>query len=62
MIRNHSSHIRRALTLLGFVATVTFGMAESPASAQSRNERQDARTCDSFGTPYGSPAYSDCML
>jgi hypothetical protein len=26
------------------------------------NLQADANTCQSFGAPYGSPPYSDCML
>lgn len=53
-------------TLL-FVCTVTIlgmGLAGSEASAQgwNRKPREDARTCESFGSRYGTPAFSDCML
>lgn len=62
MTKGHFSPFRRALLLIGFVATTTVGIAESPAGAQSRKQRDDARTCASFGTEFGTPAYSDCML
>lgn len=62
MIKSRPTHVRRTLTLLGLVAAATFGVVESPAGAESRKQREDARTCSSFGVPYGTPAYSHCML
>lgn len=46
------------------VALLSLGLAESAATAKSKYEKrqEDARTCESFGAPYGTPAYTDCML
>ncbi len=49
------------LSLGIFAIAATVGTA-SPAAAQSRKHREDARTCASFGAPYGSPGFSNCML
>jgi hypothetical protein len=62
MMKSRVARVRPTLLLLGCVATVAFGVAGSPAGAQSRKQRDDARTCASFGARYGTPAYSDCML
>lgn len=62
MINVSVARIRPTLLLLGLVATATLSVAQSPAEAQSRKQHQDARTCASFGTEYGTPDYSDCML
>lgn len=62
MIKTRSARLRPTLMLLGLVATATLGVAASPAEAQSRKQREDARTCASFGAPYGSRAFTDCML
>lgn len=62
MIHIHLARIRPTLLLLGLVATTTVGIAEGPAAAQSRKQRDDARTCESFGTRYGTPGFSNCML
>lgn len=55
---------RMVLVSTGFAALLNLAFAESAATAQGRNskQREDARTCESFGTRYGTPAYSDCML
>lgn len=62
MITNRPTRVRRALMLTGLLSILAFSMTQSPAGAQSRKQREDARTCASFGTRFGTPAYSDCML
>ncbi len=54
--------VRPALMSLGLLAIAAVGVAESPANAQGRKQRQDARTCASFGLDYGTRAYGECML
>lgn len=53
-----------AIIILGIATTVGVGFAEGEAGAQRWNakQRKDARTCESFGNRYGTPAFSDCML
>lgn len=55
---------RRNLTALGAVAVLAAALAACGTTAESRQLafEQDARTCSSFGSEYGSRAYSDCML
>ena len=55
---------RAALMSLGLVTLLGMGLAGGEAQAQrlNRTQREDARTCESFGNRYGSPAFSDCML
>lgn len=57
--RNHT-----VLASLGFITLFGIGLPTSEASAQRRDAKQheDARTCESFGNRYGTPAFSDCML
>jgi len=62
MIKVHLAGKRFALLSFGLMAFAALGFAESPANAQSRKQREDARTCASFGAQFGTPAYSDCML
>ncbi len=47
----------RAATIIGaMVMGLTF------SSSATAGERDDQRTCASMGAPYGSPAYTNCML
>ena len=62
MMKSSFSVDRLALMSIGLLAITAVGVGESPAHAQSRKERQDARTCASFGLSYGTRAYGDCML
>ena len=62
MIKSHFARTRPALMSIGLLAIAAFCVAESPAHAQSRKHREDARTCASFGSSYGTPEYSNCML
>lgn len=57
-----STSFRPILLAAGLFAIASAGVAESPAHAQSRKQRQDARTCASFGLSYGTGAYGECML
>ena len=62
MINIGFASIRPALVAVGLLAIAGVGVTETPAHAQSRKQRQDARTCASFGLSYGTPAYGECML
>jgi hypothetical protein len=55
---------QRSVLVSAAFALLSLAFAECAATAQGRNskQRQDARTCESFGASYGTPAYSDCML
>lgn len=59
----HAPRRGHALTMsFGIFAIAATGVTASPAAAQSRKHREDARTCASFGAAYGSPGFSNCML
>lgn len=55
---------RLAVVATGFVVLLSLGLAESEATAKSQKTklREDARTCESFGARYGTPAYTACMV
>ncbi len=62
MTQSHMAKMRSALMSVGVLAIAAVGVADSPAHAQSRKHREDARTCASFGSRYGTPSFSNCML
>jgi hypothetical protein len=62
MMKNFFAIVRPTVMSIGVLAIAAIGIGESPAHAQSRKERQDARTCASFGFSFGTPAYGECML
>jgi len=64
MMKSKSASQRAALVGTGFFILLGLTFGESAATAQGRDgkHRKDARTCQSFGASYGTPAYSDCML
>ncbi|WP_260600221.1 hypothetical protein [Sphingomonas endolithica] len=62
MITDRFDRMRPALISLGLLAIFASGAVVSPASAQSKKHHKDARTCESFGASYGTPAFSNCML
>ncbi|WP_436826091.1 hypothetical protein [Sphingomonas sp. DT-207] len=55
---------RTALLAMGIVTMLGMGLTGGEVSAQRWNakQREDARTCESFGNKYGTRAFSDCML
>ncbi|MEP7454057.1 hypothetical protein [Phyllobacterium sp. SB3] len=57
--RLSAEHRRSAVTL--FSVTLLGIAATGCVSAEERQYR-DSDTCQSFGAPYGSRAYTDCML
>lgn len=64
MIQPKFARKRLALVATGFAALLSVGLAQSEATAKSQRTklREDARTCESFGARYGTPAYTACML
>jgi hypothetical protein len=62
MIDYSMNHGRPARLLLSLLAIFALSATATPASAKRSKHREDARTCASFGTSYGTPAFSDCML
>jgi hypothetical protein len=62
MMNNLHPALRSALICMGLIAIVGASVADTPAHAQSRKQRQDARTCASFGFSYGTRAFGECML
>ena len=62
MLDSPLARMRPALMLIGAIAIFAVGANESPANAQSRKHREDARKCASFGARHGAPEYTNCML
>lgn len=62
MIEHRSRVARLVLASTGLAAVATVFASDGKAHAQSRKQREDARTCESFGARFGTPAYSNCML
>lgn len=62
MIKNRFAFKPPAPLSLSLIVIFAFGVVTTPADAQGSKHRKDARICASFGTSYGTPAYSDCML
>jgi hypothetical protein len=62
MINISLASMRPALMAIGLLAIAGVAVTESPANGQNRKQRQDARTCASFGLSYGTRAYGECML
>lgn len=62
MIYDRFDRVRPSLISMGLIAIIAATAVAGPASAQGSKQRKDARTCTSFGTSYGTPAFSDCML
>jgi hypothetical protein len=64
MIQRLSINKRMVRLSACFVALLSLGIADSAAMAEGGNskQRKDARTCESFGAKYDTPAFSDCML
>lgn len=61
MIKSHSA-ARRLRMSVGLLATAALGLVGTSADAGGRKQREDERTCASFGLSYGSRGYGDCML
>ena len=61
MLNSCFATVRLALTSIGLLAVAAIGVADSPAHAQSREQREDARACTSFGLSYGTRGYTACM-
>lgn len=59
-----SSLVPRSARQLVLVALLSIGLAGCMSTTERRqvNLQQDSDTCASFGAPYGSPSYSECML
>jgi hypothetical protein len=62
MFDNGFPSLRPALLAVGVTALAGVGITEGPAHAQNRDQREDARTCASFGLSYGTRGYGECML
>ncbi|WP_245279674.1 hypothetical protein [Rhizobium leguminosarum] len=52
-------HHRTAVTVFSIAL---LGIALSGCVSAEERRYADANTCQSFGAPYGSPAYTNCML
>lgn len=50
---------RPAITVL---SVALLGMAVTGCVSAEERHQRDVGTCQSFGAPYGSRAYTDCML
>ena len=64
MIRPIRQPSQRGLPAFGAIALFAAALAACGTTAEGRQLafEQDARTCSSFGSEYGSRGYSDCML
>jgi hypothetical protein len=62
MTNTRLGSIRAALLAAGLLAIGSGSVIESPAHAQSREQRENARACASFGLSSGTRGYSACML
>jgi len=64
MMQHFLTSTRQRLVFATFATLLSVALAGQPAAAKNRYDRlrDDARTCQSFGAQYGSPAYSDCMI
>lgn len=58
------ANIRSVFVSASFITMIGMGLTPVEAGAQRWNskQREDARTCESFGNRYGTRAFSDCML
>lgn len=61
MSLTHFTSVRPALMTIGLLVIAGVGVMDSPAQAQRREHREDARACASFGLSYGSRYYRACM-
>lgn len=61
MLRISFPSVRPTLMTIGLLAIAGVGVADSPAQAQRREHREDARACSSFGLSYGSRGHRACM-
>jgi hypothetical protein len=61
---NLNSRRSRYAPLCLSLAALFVGLSGCMSGAERRqaNLEEDARTCASFGSNYGSPAYAECML
>jgi hypothetical protein len=62
MFNSCFASMRPALVSVALLSFAAGGLGERPAHAQSREQREDARACASFGLSYGTRGYSACML
>lgn len=53
--------LRPALMAIGMLGMAGAIITESTAHAQSREQREDARTCASFGLSYGTRGHGACV-
>jgi hypothetical protein len=60
MLQRPSVEPRR--TAVAVFSIALLGMALSGCVSAEERRYADANTCQSFGAPYGSPAYTNCML
>ncbi len=64
MLKQTLSIHRKHMTSVCFLALLSLMLPESMATAgqRDRNLERDRVTCLEFGTRYGTPEFSDCML
>jgi hypothetical protein len=61
MLNTRFALVKTGLASVTLFAAAAIGLAEDPAHAQSREQREDSRACTSFGLDHGSHGYSRCM-
>jgi hypothetical protein len=59
LLRSFAEHRRSATTILSISL---LGLALTACVSSEEQQYRDSGTCGSFGAPYGSRAYTDCML
>lgn len=58
----HSNRRSLLLSVATLVCAAGLYGCVSSSERQQANFQEDARTCASFGSQHGSPAYNECML
>lgn len=61
MMNSCFAAINGALLSIGLLGVAAVGIAGSPAHAQDRGHREDARTCASFGLSYDTRGHRACV-
>lgn len=62
MYMRHHSLRRRVVPIAATLIAASLSACMASATQRPSDVRKDSRTCERFGAPYGSRAYSDCML
>lgn len=61
MMKNCFAFARPALMSIGLLTLAATEVADTPAHAQNREQREEAHTCASFGLSYGTRGHDACV-